>query len=109
MKRKQELLDLLENPRYKTIAVDVDGFLTLDTCFSETEMLEAEPNTKIIEKINNLHGVAVIYIYTARRTEHYQITKTWLDRNGVKYHAIVMDKLPAHCYLDDSALNIDDL
>jgi uncharacterized HAD superfamily protein len=109
MKRKQELLEILKNPRYKTIAVDVDGFLTLETVFTEEEMRNATPNKKVIDLINDLHEVAVIYIYTARRAMHYQVTKDWLDKNGVRYHAIVTDKMPAHCYLDDSALNIDDL
>ena len=106
---KEDLLKVLEDPRKQIIAVDCDGTLTRATAWTEEEMRDALPNKRIIAKVNELHKTGMVIIHTARRDEFYQVTKDWLDRNGVRYHAIVTGKLPASVYIDDNSLNIEDI
>jgi uncharacterized HAD superfamily protein len=106
---KNDLYKILEDPRKQVIAVDLDGCLTLQTCWTEEEMANATPNQPFVDKVAELHKHGLIIVHTARRDEFYQITKDWLDRKGIKYHAIVTGKLPASLYIDDRALNVEDL
>jgi len=107
---KKELLDILKEPRDKLICVDLDGTLSKGECWSKTD--EPKPIQEMIDFINNKlykRGSHII-IYTARRPGMYQMTLAWLIKYGVLFHGISMRVKPgADLYIDDKALNIDDI
>ena len=59
------------------------------------------------DKVNNLYfnPTNFIVIYTARQWHNFNYIKNILDKNEVKYHAIVCEKLRADKYIDDKAEN----
>lgn len=105
---KQKLLDILKNPANKIIAVDMDGTLCEGEFWGEGD---PEPIPEMIERVRKwYHKGAHIIIYTARFTHHYPATHAWLIKHGVPFHGITMQMKPgADCYLDDKALNPEDL
>lgn len=105
---KEKLLEIIKNPANKLIACDLDGVLCKGQFWGDGE---PEPEIKRIEWLNGLYKKgAHIIIYTARNPKWFVETKLWLDKYGVMRHGIsMMEKIGADCYLDDRALNIDDL
>lgn len=85
------------------ICVDVDGTLTKEICWTKRDCLTATPNKKVIDKVNKQYQKDFIVIYTARVDELIVPTLEWLRKNGVKFHAISNNKIPANLYLDDKA------
>ncbi len=105
---KEKLLEILKNPNDKLIAVDMDGVLCSGEFWGDKKPI---PNLKVIKYFNNLYkkGAHVI-IYTARNPKWYALTQIWLDEYGVMYHGIaMMKKIGADLYIDDRAINIEDL
>jgi len=90
-------------------AIDLDGTLTKQkkiTNFSYDYLLNIESDLEMIEAVNELYDEGnTIYIYTARKQNLKQITKIYLDKIGVKYDALVCDKLTAEIYVDDRAMS----
>jgi len=107
---KNKLYDILKNPQGKVIAMDLDKVLTTETAWNDQTALDVKPNLEMIKISNDLciRG-AFLVIHTARRHEMYLPTVRWLEIYGVKYHAICMEKMPSDCYIDDKALNLEDL
>lgn len=70
----------------KVYAIDFDGTATLHP-----------------EKVNRLYEDPenIVIIYTARSELIRNQTKKELKRLGIKYHALVMEKLRADVYVDD--------
>jgi uncharacterized HAD superfamily protein len=86
------------------IAVDVDGTLTKEICWTEDDCLKATPRQTVIDRVNELSATSFIIIHTARRNKLYNATIKWLDAHGVCYHAIRMEKMPADIYVDDKSI-----
>ena len=109
MTQKEKLLEILKNPNDKLICVDVDGTLSTGECWSKTD--EPKPIQKMIDFSNNLYkNGGHIIIYTARFPDMYQMTLAWLIKHGVLFHGICMRVKPgADAYIDDKAINIDDV
>ena len=86
----------------KVIAVDYDGTLCLpgDMCNI--------PLKDTMAKWWDTPGVMII-IYTARPSHHRVMVEAWLRRHGVKYHSIVLDKMPADIYVDNDSITALDL
>lgn len=102
----------MTNTEKKLIAVDLDGTLTKDDCWTSYECLVAEARTDIIKKVMDLYYERnTIIIYTARPESMRNETEYWLRKNGVKYHAIVMgnNKMGADIYVDDRAIRPEEL
>jgi len=94
----------------KLICVDIDGTLTEgNTAFWEEDD-ECEPNTDMISWVNQryIEGAHII-IHTARPWKHAQTTVAWLDKHGVRYHGIRMNKGGADAYIDDKTLQPEEL
>ena len=87
----------------------MDGTLCKEVCWTVKDVLGATPNKKVIDWVNARYEEADIMIYTARRDFLISATLTWLHDNGVKFHTISNHKVPADIYLDDHALNIEDI
>lgn len=98
-----------EIPKGEVYAIDVDGFLTNETCWTEYEMKNATPNQSIIDWVNDKHRRNRIVIHTARRWCYCSVTVDWLNKHGVLFHSVAMGKLPAQYYCDDHAVNIKDI
>ena len=105
---KEKLMEILENPNDKLIAVDLDGTLCLGEFWGEGS---PSPLLDKIEYINNLYRKGRhIIIYTARSTEFFTVTYAWLVKHWVKFHWIAMQQKPwADLYICDKSLNIDDV
>jgi uncharacterized HAD superfamily protein len=91
----------------KVLLVDMDNTLTIGTCWTPEDCLNAEPRQEVIDKVNSLINVWVI-VYTARRDEMIPATIQWLRKHNVRYHAISNIKIPACVgYVDDKSIPID--
>jgi len=72
----------------KVIAVDLDGVLDIP--------INREKVNFLFEDKNNF-----IVVYTARSYSIFHETRELLNKWGVKYHALVMEKIRADMYIDD--------
>lgn len=77
------------------IGVDLDGTLFTGNM----------PIPRMINVVNNLFEDRdnFIVIYTARSYSIFHETRELLIKNDVKFHALVMEKMRATCYIDDLA------
>jgi len=105
----EDLRMMLANPNDKLIAVDLDWTLTNWEFWWGVD--RSEPNEERINFINNLYKAwAHIIIYSARFTDMYQTTLSWLIKNWVLFHWICLWKKPgADLYLDDKCLNAEEI
>lgn len=100
----------------KIIMVDIDGTICSQT--GEPGSVEdaygfknAEPFTKRIEYLNNLHDEGhFIHYYTARGAltgiDHLKETKEQLDSWGVKYNDLAVFKPFYDVWIDDKAVGV---
>lgn len=99
-----------EIPRPRVISVDLDGTLAEGTSWTCDECENAKPNQEAIDRVNQLAEHDFILIHTARRHGLYGSTIKWLRKNGVKFHAISMEKTPSDLIFDLDAVNrVEDL
>ncbi len=90
------------------IAVDMDGCICKQVCWTRADCVGATPNWEIIKIVNELSETKHIVIYTARKDRLIPATLEWLRRHEVKFDAISNNKMPADAYIDDKAINVDD-
>ena len=105
---KDKLLQILKDPNDKVIAIDMDGVLCEGEFWGEGEPI---PKQDVIDKVWVWYKKgAHIFIYTARQPIYYPETHAWLIKHKVPFHGIVMMMKPgADIYIDDKALNLDDI
>lgn len=85
-------------------AVDIDGILCE---ISTLPFIQRQPITKNIVAINRLYDQGhTIILHTARLNEDRFDTEYWTRLHGIKYHAIVYNKLKADFYIDDHNIEI---
>jgi len=83
------------------IAIDLDGTIC-ETCWNESEALNAEPIEGMIQKVNQLSAEGnFIIIYTARKDSMIPATLKWLRQHNVDFDAICNNKMVADAYIDD--------
>ena len=102
---------------HKRIVVDFDDTLAFH---QNRQFDKALPNTDLIEKLNGLYDQGwQIDIFTARgsiscktreeaRQKYEEGMKSWLEKHGVKYHALSFDKPLAAYYIDDKGIMPED-
>ena len=92
----------------RRIAVDIDNTLCIGQHWqSEDECLNAVPIPGMIQYINDMYYKNdFIIIYTARQNWLMSMTFEWLDKHGVKYHAVMNKKCPVDILIDDTSLKI---
>ena len=90
---------------YLFLHIDVDKTLTLETCFTPQQCLDAEPRHQMIEVVNKLAQRDVIIIYTARQDRLIPATLQWLRHWHVRYDAISNEKRPSDLVIDDKSFN----
>lgn len=78
----------------KNYLIDIDGTVTDDVPNEEPErMAVVLPFPDALEILNKWYDEGhVITFFTSRTEEVRDITETWLDKHGFKYHGLLMGK-----------------
>lgn len=78
----------------KNYLIDIDGTICDDIPNEEPErMATAELYPDALETINRWYEQGhVITFFTSRIEEHREVTESWLDKHGFKYHGLLMGK-----------------
>lgn len=78
----------------KNYLIDIDGTITEDVPNEEPwRMLDCLPYEGSVEMINQWYTEGhVITFFTSRTEEHREITDTWLQKNGYRFHNLLMGK-----------------
>lgn len=78
----------------KNYLIDIDGTICDDIPNEQPErMATANLYEDALETLNKWYDQGhIICFFTSRTEDHRQVTQEWLDKNGFKYHSIVMGK-----------------
>ena len=78
----------------KNYLIDIDGTVTDDVPNEEPErMVTCEPYPDALEILNKWYEEGhIITFFTSRTEEHHLVTERWLQKNGFKYHGLLMNK-----------------
>ncbi|MCW8981175.1 MULTISPECIES: phosphoheptose isomerase [Altibacter] len=78
----------------KNYLIDIDGTITDDIPNEEPErMATCEPFPDALRTLNKWYDEGhIICFFTSRTEEHREVTETWLDKHGFKYHSLLMGK-----------------
>ena len=78
----------------KNYLIDIDGTITDDVPNEEPERMSVvEPYQGSVETLNKWFDEGhVITFFTSRTEEVREITETWLNKHGFKYHGLLMGK-----------------
>lgn len=78
----------------KNYLIDIDGTVTDDVPNEEPErMVTCEPYPDALEILNKWYEEGhIITFFTSRTEEHRLVTERWLQKNGFKYHGLLMNK-----------------
>ncbi len=78
----------------KNYLIDIDGTVCDDIPNEEPERMEtAKLYPDALETTNKWFDEGhIITYFTSRTEEHREVTEKWLDKNGFKYHALLMGK-----------------
>ena len=82
------------NDGCKNYLIDIDGTVTDDVPNEEPErMAVVLPYAGAVETLNRWYDEGhVITFFTSRTEEVREITETWLNKHGFKYHGLLMGK-----------------
>lgn len=78
----------------KNYLIDIDGTITEDVPNEEPHrMATCEPYSDALEILNKWYDQGhIITFFTSRTEEHREVTETWLDKHGFKYHGLLVGK-----------------
>ena len=78
----------------KNYLIDIDGTITEDVPNEEPERMETcAPFPDALETLNKWYDEGHrICFFTSRTEAHREVTEKWLDKNGFKYHSLLMGK-----------------
>ncbi len=78
----------------KNYLIDIDGTVTDDIPNEEPErMATCEPFPDALSTLNKWYEEGhIICFFTSRTEAHREVTTEWLNRNGFKYHSLLMGK-----------------
>jgi hypothetical protein len=78
----------------KNYLIDIDGTITEDVPNEEPQrMVDCLPYEGSVDIINTWFEEGhIITFFTSRTEEHREITTTWLNKHGFKYHGLLMNK-----------------
>lgn len=85
------------------VVFDLDGTICEEKPTFEKCLAKILPGAK--EKINLLYDTGdTIIIYTGRSWAEYEMTKDWLNKNGIKFHQLLCGKPIYDIWIDDKAI-----
>lgn len=89
-----EALSPLLPKEVKNFLIDIDGTICDDIPNEQPErMVTAKVYADALEVINKWYDQGhIITFFTSRTQEHFVITTEWLNRNGFKYHGLLVGK-----------------
>ena len=78
----------------KNYLIDIDGTITEDVPNEEPErMATCKPFPDALITLNKWYDEGhIICFFTSRTEEHREVTETWLNTHGFKYHSLLMGK-----------------
>lgn len=78
----------------KNYLIDIDGTICDDVPNEEPwRMAKCVPYKDALEILNKWYDMGhIITFFTSRTEEHREITETWLDEHGFKYHGLLVGK-----------------
>jgi len=78
----------------KNYLIDIDGTITEDVPNEQPErMATCEPFPDALETLNKWYDKGhIITFFTSRTLEHKEVTETWLNKHGFKYHGVIYGK-----------------
>jgi hypothetical protein len=78
----------------KNYLIDIDGTIREDVPNEEPErMATCEPFPDALAKLNKWYDQGhMICFFTSRTEEHREVTETWLNKHGFKFHSLLMGK-----------------
>jgi hypothetical protein len=78
----------------KNYLIDIDGTITEDVPNEEPErMVTCKPFPDALATLNRWYDEGhMICFFTSRVEEHRDVTETWLNKHGFKYHSLLMGK-----------------
>lgn len=78
----------------KNYLIDIDGTVTDDIPNEEPErMVTCEPFPDALEILNKWYDEGhIITFFTSRTEDTRDVTETWLQKHGFKYHGLLMNK-----------------
>ena len=78
----------------KNYLIDIDGTICDDIPNEQpARMITANLYDDALETLNRWYDEGhIITFFTSRLEEHRKITEQWLDKNGFKYHGLLMNK-----------------
>ena len=78
----------------KNYLIDIDGTICDDIPNEQPERtITANLYDDALETLNRWYDEGhIITFFTSRLEEHRKITEQWLDKNGFKYHGLLMNK-----------------
>ena len=78
----------------KNFLIDIDGTICDDIPNEEPErMATAKLYPDALETLNKWYDQGhIITFFTSRLEEHREVTESWLNKHGFKYHGILMGK-----------------
>ena len=89
----QEISPVLPD-EVKNYLIDIDGTICDDIPNEQPERMEtAALFDDALETINQWYDEGhIITFFTSRIESHREVTETWLNKNGFKYHGLLMGK-----------------
>jgi 7-cyano-7-deazaguanine synthase in queuosine biosynthesis len=83
--------------------IDIDGVITKET--KGHDYAKRTPDLGKIERINNLYENLnhLVILYSSRFEVDREVTKGWLRLHKVKYHCLLLEKIPYDNFYDDKA------
>lgn len=78
----------------RNFLIDIDGTVTEDVPNETPErMVSCEPFPDALETVNRWYEAGhIITFFTSRTEDLREITETWLQKHGFKYHGLLMNK-----------------
>ncbi len=91
---KGETLSPVLPDNVKNYLIDIDGTVCDDVPNEEPErMVTVMPYPDALKILNKWYDEGhIITFFTSRTEDTREITETWLNKHGFKYHGLLMDK-----------------
>ena len=89
-----ELISPILPAHIKNYLIDIDGTVTEDVPNEEPErMVTCQPFPDALKTLNEWYDAGhIITFFTSRTEDTRDVTETWLNKHGFKYHGLVMGK-----------------